>query len=207
MTSRFGARSEDFFRSVYDGGAPWDIGAPQPDMLALLQSFPPRAPVLDLGCGSGDVALHVASMGHRTIGVDFVAKAITQAEGKRASVPAYVAERLTFHVADALRPSALGATFGAVLDSGFLHLFGASETLALVEEVARVLEPGGRYYLHEFAVEFPVPNTPRAVSEEELRSIFSAARGWRLLEIRAGRFFNTVADPVPAIVACVERAR
>jgi ubiquinone/menaquinone biosynthesis C-methylase UbiE len=79
--------------------------------------------VLDVGCGSGDHAIALARRSLEVVGVDSVQEAITQAQAKAQALPAEIAERLTFHVADALRPSLLGRRFGAVVDSGFLHLF------------------------------------------------------------------------------------
>ena len=107
-------------------------------------------------------------------------------------------------MADALRPSLLGQTFGAVVDSGFYHLFDPEQCERYVDELGVALRPGGRCYLHEFAVTFPVPNVPRQVTESELRERFAPHKGWRVLAIREGEFRSTVA-PVPAIVACIER--
>ena len=204
--SRFGPDPLAFFEAVYREPAPWDIGAPQPAMVALLAAYPPEGPVLDVGCGSGDLAVHVAGLGLPTLGVDFVEEAIARARVKRDALPADVAERLDFRVADALHPARLGHAFGAVVDSGFFHLFGPDECDRLVEDLARAIRPGGRLYLHAFAVDFGVPNVPRAVTEAEVRERFTPERGWRILALRAGAFLSRVAPPVPATLACVERA-
>ncbi len=203
--SRFGPNARGFFQSVYDTAAPWDIGESQPAMAALLGRHPPRDPVLDLGCGTGDLAIHLARLGHDVLGVDFIETAVDLANRKRDALPAAIARRLSFHVADALQPSSLGLRFGSVLDSGFLHLFDEDETNRLVQEVASVLVAGGRYYLHEFAVTFPAEHVPRAVTEDEVRAHFTEASGWRILEVAPAVFHSTVAPPVAAIVACVER--
>jgi len=55
-----------------------------------------------------------------------------------------------------------------------------------------------------FAVTFPVPNMPRAVTEAEIRARFTAERGWRVRECRSAEFLSRIA-PVPATCACVER--
>jgi hypothetical protein len=109
-----------------------------------------------------------------------------------------------FQVADALRPSQLGRQFGAVVDSGFLHLFEPAVADRFATELALSLRPGGRYYLLAFAVQFDVPNVPRAVSEEELQARFTPERGWRILALRETLFQNRVAA-TPAICACIER--
>lgn len=202
--SRFGSDPLAFFEAVYLEPAPWDIGRPQPAMVALVTEYPPEGPVLDVGCGSGDLAIHIAKAGLPALGVDFVEEAITQARAKMDALPPDVSGRLDFRVADALRPSLLGQSFGAVVDSGFYHLFDPDQCERFVDDLALALRPGGRYYLHEFAVDFPVPNVPREVTETELRERFTPERGWRVLTIRSGEFLSQVA-PVPATLACIER--
>ena len=202
--TRFGPDPLAFFEAVYRQPAPWDIGGPQPAMAALLAEHPPEGPVLDVGCGSGELAAYIAGMGIDVLGVDFVHEAIAQARSKRATLPPEVARRLELRVADALRPARLKRTFGAVVDSGFYHLFEPDRCDAFVDELAQVLRPGGRCYLHEFAVAFPVPNVPREVTEAELRARFTPQRGWQVLAIREALFMSRVA-PVPAILACMER--
>lgn len=202
--SRFGPDPHAFFKSVYQGAAPWEIGGVQPAMATLIEQFPPRDPVLDVGCASGDLAIHLAQRGHEALGVDFVESAIEQANARRSALTDDVARLLTFDVADAARPSVLGQ-FGSVFDSGFLHLLDAEESDRYVGELSLALVPGGRLYLHEFAVEFPIENVPRAVTESELRDRFAQSMGWRVLRIDQVEFLNTVAAPTPAIAACVER--
>lgn len=174
-------------------------------MAALLAEFLPEGPALDVGCGSGDLSIHLAQSGIETLGMDFVEEAIAQAKAKKAALSPDVASRLEFVLGDALRPSLLGRTFGAVVDSGFYHLLDPEESERFVRELARVLRPGGRCFLHEFAVTFPVPNVPRDVTEAELRRFFSEEHGWRVLTIRRAEFLSRV-GAVPATLACIERA-
>src|SRR5690606_8203498 len=126
------------------------------DMLRLLDDHPPTDPVLDLGSATGDLAISLAMRGHQVVGLEFVASAVEQAREKVAALPVEAAARLTFVVGDATRPSMLGMKFGSVMDSGFLHLLDQEETDSFVADLGEVMLPGGRYYLHEFAVEFPI---------------------------------------------------
>jgi SAM-dependent methyltransferase len=202
--SRFGPDPQAFFDAVYQQVPPWDIGGPQLALESLLDEFPPSGPVLDVGCGSGDHAIALARRGLEVLGVDIVAAAIAQANAKAAALPPELAERLQFQVADALRPAQLERQFGAVVDSGFLHLFEPQVADRFAEELAAILRPGGRYYLLAFAVQFDIPNVPRAVAAEELQARFMPERGWRILTLRKALFQNQVAA-TPAICACVER--
>ena len=199
--SRF---SPDFFESVYRETPPWDTGDAQPDIIALLDELPPAGPVLDVGCGSGDLVFALARRGLEVLGVDVVPAAIDQARAKAAVLPPEAARLLDFQVADALRPTRLERRFGAVVDSGFFHVFDSGTRDGFVDELAATLLPGGRYYLLAFAVEFPMPNTPLRVSEDELRARFTAGKGWKILAMRPAQFHSRFA-PVPSIAACIER--
>jgi len=203
--SRFGSDPHAFFDNVYQTSAPWDIGGAQPAMASLLVDFPPIDPILDVGCGSGDLAIHLARSGHAVTGIDFVETAISQANEKSAALPADVARLLQFQVADATKPSRLGRRFGSVVDSGFLHLLDPDEADDFLADLCSVIVPGGRYYLHEFSVALPAENMPRQVTEAELRGRFEETQGWRILDIRTAEFHSRVAPPVAAIAACIER--
>ena len=203
--SRFGSDPRQYFNFIYSDTPPWDIGRAQPAMSALIDRYPPTGPILDVGCGSGDLAIYLAQLGHRVTGIDFVQAAIDCAREKANRLPPVVARLLDFQVAEALKPSLLQKQFGAVVDSGFYHLFEPEECDPFIDDLARVLPPGGRYYLHAFAIDFGVPNLPRPVSADELQASFTPFRGWRIVEIRSGGFLSRVAPPVPAILACIER--
>lgn len=203
--SRFGADPLSFFNTVYEDIPPWEIGRPQPAMSALLAKYPPRSPILDVGCGSGDLSIYLAGLGYEVLGIDFVETAITSAQKKVRSLPPKVARFVSFQVADALKPSRLQRQFGAVVDSGFFHLFDPDQSDRYMDELAFTLLPGGLCYLHEFAVEFPVSSMPRQVTAEELQARFTPEKGWRIKELQSVEFLSRVAPPVPAICACIER--
>lgn len=202
--SRFGPDPRGFFEAIYDNVAPWDVGSAQPDLSAVLALHPPMDPVLDVGCGTGDLSIALARAGSQVIGIDFAESAIQQALAKRVALPAEVGDRVQFTVADAFRLEPLGP-LGALVDSGFLHLFDRQDGERFLGQLPSVLAPGGRYYLLAFATEFDVANTPRRVTEEELRAYFTVERGWRILELRPATFKSRIA-PVPAVVGCFERA-
>jgi len=202
---RFGSDPRAFFDSVYDDTAPWEVGGAQPAMKRLLAAHPPSSPVLDLGSATGDLAMYLATLGHEVLGIEFVRSAVEQARHKASQLPRDVADRLRFEVTDAARPSALGMAFGAVTDSGFLHLLDEDESDLFIEDLGKALAVGGRYYLHEFAVEFPIENVPRAVTEQELTSRFNPQTGWRILELFDTEFHNRVAQPTKAVAACIQK--
>jgi SAM-dependent methyltransferase len=91
--------------------------------------------VLDLGCGSGDLARHLAEAGLRVTGCDISARMLEQAE--RAD-PA--GTWVTLDPAWRELPFAAGA-FSAVIASSVLEY--VSDPAAVLRECARVLTPGG----------------------------------------------------------------
>jgi 2-polyprenyl-3-methyl-5-hydroxy-6-metoxy-1,4-benzoquinol methylase len=71
--------------SYLDGPAPWDLGRAQPAILRLAGEGGFAGAVLDAGCGSGENALHVASLGLHVLGVDVAETALSIAREKAAA--------------------------------------------------------------------------------------------------------------------------
>jgi ubiquinone/menaquinone biosynthesis C-methylase UbiE len=109
-----------------------------PTMLCLRAA----SSVLELGCGSGRYALHLAeSIGCRVVGVDVNVAGVHNANQLAAT--AGVAERARFECVDASQDFPFdNETFDAVFANDVLcHLPGRLKTLS---EMFRVLKPGGR---------------------------------------------------------------
>src|SRR5262249_48359275 len=70
--------------SYHDGPPPWDIGRPQPAIVRLASEGEIAGPVLDAGCGTGENALHVASLGLPVLGFDVAETALAIARQKAA---------------------------------------------------------------------------------------------------------------------------
>ena len=77
-----GVRGGPGTRRTYDGPAPWDIGAPQPAILRAASDGRFAGAVLDAGCGTGENALHIASLGLPVVGVDVAETALAMARQK-----------------------------------------------------------------------------------------------------------------------------
>src|SRR5215813_15033215 len=93
--------------SYHDGPAPWDIGRPQPAIVRLASEGGFVGALLDAGCGTGENALHVASLGLSVLGVDVAETALTIAQQKAADRGIQV----EFAAADALQLERLGRKF------------------------------------------------------------------------------------------------
>jgi SAM-dependent methyltransferase len=193
--------------AAYRETPPWEIGAAQPELLALLDEFPPASPALDLGCGTGELVLALARRGLDVLGVDASLAAIELAHAKADALSQDLRARVEFRVGDALKPTQLARQFATVVDTGFWHLFGPSVRENLVRELGAILRVGGKFYLLGFAFDSPMPNAPKQVREQEMRQLFTTERGWNILTVRAAKFSIRSArgSEVPALAACIER--
>lgn len=71
-------------------------------------------PILDVGCGTGRVAVALAADGHEVVGIDLSEPMLRHAERRRETLPADVAARLSFHQAD-MTTLDLGRRFALVV--------------------------------------------------------------------------------------------
>jgi len=154
----------------------WDVGHPQPAFVRLEEAGLVGERVLDVGCGTGELAIYLARRGHRVLGVDFAASAIARARRKAR----WRGVEVQFLVMDALDVDRLGLTFDAVTDSAMFHVLGGAERERFVDGLRTVLRPGGRYYVLGDARPEAAPIDEYGLSERELRSRFREARGWRV---------------------------
>jgi SAM-dependent methyltransferase len=168
--------------SYHDGPAPWDIGEPQPAIVRLASEGGFAGDVLDAGCGSGENALLVASLGLSVLGVDVAETAIAMARAK-------AAERgidARFEVADAFQFESLERTFETVLDCGLFHTFDRDERPKYVASLASVIRPGGTLYVLCFSDQ-GADAGPHPVREDDLRAAFAASDGWNVVDIKPDR--------------------
>lgn len=68
--------------SYHNGPVPWDIGQPQPVIVRLASEGKFTGAVLDAGCGTGENALYVASLGLTVLGIDVAETALMIARQK-----------------------------------------------------------------------------------------------------------------------------
>jgi cyclopropane fatty-acyl-phospholipid synthase-like methyltransferase len=189
------------FDAAYRGlAAPWDLGRPQPALLALARSGVLAGPVLDVGCGTGEHALMAAELGLQATGIDASPTAISIAERK-------AAERgfgVRFSVADALDLAALGRTFGTVIDSGLFHGFGEPDRARYAKGLHAILVPGGHFVLLAFSDRESGMGSSLGLSEAEIRAAF--ADGWTIEAIEPARIETNIAGrSIKAWLAMISR--
>jgi SAM-dependent methyltransferase len=173
------------FESAYRSGTPpWDIGQPQPAVVRLAEQFAFTGRVLDIGCGTGENAMFLASRGLDVTGLDAAPTAIERARAKAAARGL----KTRFEVADALDlgQAGLGGPYDSVLDCGLFHTFGDADRPRFERSLRRVLAPGARYYILCFSNLEPGDMGPRHIRKSEIEATF--AHGWRIDSIEETRF-------------------
>jgi ubiquinone/menaquinone biosynthesis C-methylase UbiE len=187
--------------SYREGPAPWDIGQPQPVIVRLASQGGFAGAVLDAGCGTGENALHVASLGLLVVGIDVAETALAIARKK-------AGERgidVEFTAADAFHLEGLGRRFDSVLDCGLFHTFSAAERPEYVASLSLVTNQDGTLYVLCFSDDGP-DTGPHPVRHEELRAAFSRSRGWNVAAIEPDRIQTRYHDNgAPAWLATIRR--
>ena len=170
MTEPYDIDYDKLYRDSADsGGPPWVIGGPQPALAAVLDEGVRGPKVLDVGCGTGDLAIALARRGLEVTAVDISRVAIDMARAKAAC------EGLTVHfeVQDATDLSLPSAPFDSVFDSGLLHSLHrrgggqVDEYLALLPGLAA---PGATVFVLAVSVE---DGQGWGVTEDFLRASFA----------------------------------
>jgi SAM-dependent methyltransferase len=129
-----------YYDTVYANSAPKDT----PFYLELAQSLP--GPVLELGCGTGRVALALARAGLQVVGLDLSQAMLGVFRQKLALEPADVRERVEL-VHGSMAGFELDRKFGLILVPfrAFMSLLEVEEQRSCLQCVARHLQPEGRY--------------------------------------------------------------
>jgi SAM-dependent methyltransferase len=190
--------------SYHDGPAPWDVGGPQPAVVLVAAAGGFAGAVLDVGCGTGENALHVASLGLPVLGVDVAETALALAREKAADRGV----QAEFAAADALRLERLRRRFETVLDCGLFHTFDREERPGYVASLASVTEHRGTLYVLCFSDHGP-DTGPHPVGQDELRTAFDVRSEWDVAAIRPARIRTRFHgdDGAPAWLATITRTR
>lgn len=190
------------FESAYRGEAaqfgegtrpPWSIGAPQPELAALIEAGKFHGDVLDVGCGEAAISLTLAERGHTTLGLDLSPTAIELAreEAKKRGLT-----NATFEVADIAEfttfPPGSAGRFGTIVDSTLFHSIPVEAREGYQQSIVRAAAPGASYFALVFDKAAVTEGPINAVTEGELRDV--VAKYWVIDEIRPARLHAKFPD-------------
>lgn len=165
---------------------PWSIGAPQPELAALIEGGLVHGEVLDAGCGHAALSLALAAAGYPVVGLDASATAI-------AAASAAAAERglanAAFAQADITDFDGYDGRFDTVLDSGLMHALPVERRQDYLRCIHRAAAPGARLFILAFAREAfgderPGPN---GFTADEMRQAVAAL--WTVTDVRPATLY------------------
>jgi cyclopropane fatty-acyl-phospholipid synthase-like methyltransferase len=172
--------NQQTFIEAYSGEAPWEIGRIQASFARIVDKM--ESPVLDAGCGTGDMAIALAVRGHHIIAFDYLKEPIRRARSKAAERNITV----EFRVADALSLTDWPERFMTVVDSGLFHTFSNEDRRQYVAGLTHVTNGDGRLFLMCFSDAEPGEFGPRRITKDELQAAF--ADGWQIESIEPAQF-------------------
>jgi SAM-dependent methyltransferase len=131
-------------RRYATGDLPWDHPEPPPEVMELADRLAPGRAV-DLGCGHGRAAIHLALRGWKVDGVDLVPRAVVEARRRSADAGVYPAA--LFVAGSVTRLPFAPNTYDLAIDVGCLHRMDATTVRAYRSELRRILKTGATFVL------------------------------------------------------------
>ncbi len=195
-------KNEHFEDRYAKGEIPWDLGRADSNLVELVDSrpvFPCRA--LDIGCGTGDSSVWLASKEFQVTGLDLSGIAIAMAREKVHKNGVDCA----FIEADFLVSRIENRPFGFIFDRGCFHsLNSREEHSAFAENVAFHLEKGGLWFSLIASADAPQrdPGPPRL----SVCQIAAAVEPFfEILSLASGHLDSNRPDPVRCWVCLMMR--
>jgi methyl halide transferase len=168
--------ARDWNQRYVTGDTPWESGQPSAELTRVVREWqigPCR--VLEMGCGTGENAVHLARQGFDVTAFDLAPLAIERAEAKirEAGVKARLFAANVLDLPDA------GPPFPFVFDRGLYHIVRRDNLAGYLRTLERVCAPGGWYLTLTGNANDPVTvehGPPRVRAQElcaELEGLFA----------------------------------
>jgi len=143
------------FNLWYFRNPPWDSGISPPELIEFIQNHP-AGKAIDLGCGTGTNVITLAKAGWQVTGVDFARRAIRIARQKlkKEGIQA------DLWVGDVTKLKDSSDVYDLVLDIGCFHGLSEQGKRDYVDQLDRILKPGGFWLMYGFSRQNPTPAGP-----------------------------------------------
>lgn len=198
--------SEDnrFENRYQNDDLPWNINRADYNLINVVTNEPiPVGKAIDIGCGTGDIAIWLANQGFNVTGIDYSAKAIELAKAKAKQKGAVNA---TFHSLDILKDKIPGGPYSFVADRGCFHSFDLpKERKKYAKRAADLLMNGGLWL--SLIGSFDDGRFEQGPPKRSVQDIATAVEPYFEIQyIKAGRFDSN--DAVPSkIWICLMKKR
>jgi cyclopropane fatty-acyl-phospholipid synthase-like methyltransferase len=157
--------------------SPWDSEQPPKELVEIVEKEHAHLHrVLDVGCGTGNYALYLASKGFQTVGIDISSVAINKARGK--AVQRGV--ECQFHAVDILDFNELSSViqepFDLVMDHGCLHSIRKQKRSRYLPSLNYLTHPTSLYVLWAFPPDssnIQLFNGLGSIHPEEVHKLFA----------------------------------
>ncbi len=198
------ADKKSFEERYQENDTPWEIHRPDHNLIDFVAAHPVEpCPAIDLGCGTGDNSIWLATQGFTVTGCDLSDIALDKARVKaeRAKV------QCTFSQGDFMRDLPPGAPFCFAFDRGCFHSFEAPDGLSrFAARVAAVLETHGQWLSligNKDEERGDRPGPPQLAASQIVAAVEPY---FEIIALRRGHFdFNQT--PAPLIWLCHLRKR
>ena len=117
------------------------------DVRFVAQHCPPPGRLVDLGCGTGRLLLHLAARGQPVLGIDLSA-AMLRIAAEKAKAAGLAVDLLEANLVDLSCLDDASLDYAACLFSTLGMVVGAHQRRQVVQHVHRILRPGGLFVLH-----------------------------------------------------------
>jgi 2-polyprenyl-3-methyl-5-hydroxy-6-metoxy-1,4-benzoquinol methylase len=117
--------------------------------VADLAELAPIGRALDLGCGRGELSVHLARLGHEVSAVDYSDTAIQLAQAAAENAALAGAPHINFQCAD-VNAVDLAGSYNVVVASDLIEHLVPAELDRLYSRIASHLSPGGLFIIHTF---------------------------------------------------------
>lgn len=142
--------SEEFCSSAKEYKQFVNAGKPSPQYLQAIGYLPQisTGAYLDIGCGKGEIVIHLARMGNKAVGVDYADAAIKICKSTLKNEKVAVKNLAEFKVADVTKLPFADETFDAVFFLDVVEHLTKAQTEKAIQEIERVLKKGGKVIIH-----------------------------------------------------------